>query len=236
LLGGGATVAVLGCGVDVVYPAENKQLFRDVEANGCLLSEYPPGTPPHRYRFPRRNRIISGLSLGVLVTEAPEKSGAMITAEDALEQGRDIFVLPANVGVSSFGGNLKLLREGAAPVGCAWDIVQEYREQYPEILKENHDEFTEDVQKAPATQTVDAKKVIDNQKNKAYIDLKDMEVSLTEAEKTVARLLSGGAVHMDVLTEKLQTSASRLLPLMTRLQIKGIVCQTSSGVYELAEK
>ena len=83
---------------------------------------------------------------------------------------------------------------------------------------------------------VDAKKVIDNQKHKAYIDLKDMEGSLTEEEKTVARLLSGGAMHMDVLAEKLQTSASRLLPLMTRLQIKGIVCQIACGVYELAEK
>ena len=91
-------IAVLGCGVDVVYPAGNRVLFEDIAAHGCLLSEYPPQTPALGSHFPVRNRIISALSLGVVVVEAPKRSGALITANRALEQGRDVFTVPGNVG------------------------------------------------------------------------------------------------------------------------------------------
>ena len=131
----GYAVGVLGCGVDRVYPACNLELFRRMERNGCLLSEYPPGTKPDKWNFPRRNRIISGLSCGVLVVEAPVKSGSLITARQALEQGRDVFVVPGNIDVATFAGSNHLLREGGTAVSSGWDVVGEYKMIYPHAVK-----------------------------------------------------------------------------------------------------
>ena len=137
LMGNSPVVGVLGCGADQIYPAKNKRLFEDVRRYGCILSEYPPETPPLSWHFPRRNRIISGLSCGVLVVEAPLKSGALITARQALDQGRDVFVVPGNIGVDSCAGSNRLLRDGAAAVGCGWDILSEYTYLYPDRLHEH---------------------------------------------------------------------------------------------------
>lgn len=132
---GGTVVGVLGCGADRIYPASNRELFYKVLDNGgCLLSEYPPGTPPNHWQFPRRNRIISGISAGVLVVEAPEKSGALITARYALEQGRDVFAVPGNLGVAGCAGSNGLLRDGAAFVTCGWDILSTYAERYRDTV------------------------------------------------------------------------------------------------------
>ena len=137
LMGDGPVVGVLGCGVDQIYPARNKNLFADVERYGCILSEFPPETPPLAWHFPKRNRIISGLGCGVLVVEAPAKSGALITAHQALDQGRDVFVVPGNILVDSCQGSNRLLREGAAAVGCGWDILSEYVHLFPDRLHDN---------------------------------------------------------------------------------------------------
>ena len=128
------TVGVLGCGADIVYPRSNRKLFEDMQQYGCLLSEFVPGTPPAGFNFPRRNRIISGLSCGVLVVEAPEKSGALITAQAALDQGRDVFVVPGNIDVDTFVGSNRLLRSGAIAVGSGWDLMSEYEMQYPDTI------------------------------------------------------------------------------------------------------
>ena len=125
LTAGGQTVGVLGCGADMVYPVSNKALFADVEKFGCILSEFPPGTPPLRWNFPKRNRIISGLSNGVLVGEAPEKSGSLITANLAPEQGRDVFVVPGKIDVPSCVGSSRRLRGGARLAGTGWEILSE---------------------------------------------------------------------------------------------------------------
>jgi DNA processing protein len=115
LAAGGATAAVLGCGVDRVYPARNSNLAQRILAGGgALLSEYRPGTPPARHRFPERNRIISGLCHAVLVVEASERSGSLITARLALEQGRDVLAVPGAIGNATSAGCLRLIREGAA--------------------------------------------------------------------------------------------------------------------------
>lgn len=132
---GASVVGVLGCGVDRIYPANNRALFyRVVDNGGCLLSEYQPGTPPNHWHFPRRNRIISGIAAGVLVVEAPEKSGALITARCALEQGRDVFAVPGNLGVAGCAGSNGLLRDGAAFVTCGWDILSTYAERYRDTV------------------------------------------------------------------------------------------------------
>ncbi|WP_160162739.1 DNA-processing protein DprA [Magnetococcus marinus] len=124
LLGGGATVAVLGCGLDVSYPKPNMQLKAQIIRQGCLVSEYPPGTQPHPKRFPRRNRIISGLSRGVVVVEGGLKSGSLITARMALEQNREVFAVPGAVDDERSRGVHQLLKEGATLVESAADVVQ----------------------------------------------------------------------------------------------------------------
>lgn len=122
---GRPTVAVLGCGPDICYPRESWPLYGDIPARGAVVSEFPPGTPPSRLNFPRRNRIISGLSNGVLVAEAPEKSGALITADLALAQGRDVYAVPGNIDSPGSAGGNKLIKQGAKLVTGAADILED---------------------------------------------------------------------------------------------------------------
>ena len=133
LKAGGRTIAVLGCGIDHVYPADNKELAKAIVENGALISEFPVGTPPEGRNFPRRNRIISGLSLGVLVVEAPPGSGALITANIAAEQGRDVFAVPGNIFNKASQGTNKLIQEGAKLVMSAADILDEMNIAYTRV-------------------------------------------------------------------------------------------------------
>ena len=130
----GRAAAVLGNGLDVVYPRENQYLYEDVASAGCLISEYPPGTRPVGSHFPYRNRILSGLSVAALVVEAPERSGALITAAAALEQGRDVFAVPGPIDAPASVGCNQLIRDGAGLVSDAWDILREYEGRFPEKL------------------------------------------------------------------------------------------------------
>ena len=125
LEGGGVTIAVFGCGVDVIYPREHRALADRILEHGALVSEFPIGTPPRKEHFPQRNRIISGLSLAVVIVEAAEGSGSLITAEFALEQGRTVLAVPGNVlGGRNYGAHA-MLRDGAKLVECADDILEE---------------------------------------------------------------------------------------------------------------
>lgn len=124
LLEKGRTIGVLGCGFDVIYPPENKGLYREIIERGSLISEYAPGTPPLPQNFPARNRIISGLSEGVIIVEASERSGALITADFALEQGREVMVVPGNVRSSISKGCHKLIKQGAYLIDSAEDVIE----------------------------------------------------------------------------------------------------------------
>lgn len=126
----GKTIAVLGCGVDISYPPENDKLLRQISASGCVLSEYPPGTPPTPGLFPARNRLISGLCRGVVVIEAAEKSGSLITADAALEQNRDVFAVPGSIFSKHNRGSHNLIKQGAKLVDCVSDILEEYQIDY----------------------------------------------------------------------------------------------------------
>lgn len=122
---GGRTIAVLGCGVDVVYPRQNEALLEQITRHGCLLSQYPMGTKPARGHFPHRNRIISGMTMGTLIVEAPIRSGALITARQAAEQGREVFAVPGQVGAAASEGPHALIRDGAKLVETVEDILVE---------------------------------------------------------------------------------------------------------------
>jgi len=131
LEGGGTTVAVLGCGVDVVYPARNRGLYRQLVARGAVVSELPMGARPQAASFPRRNRIISGLSLGVVLVETPARSGALITASCAVDQNREVFAVPGDITDGRSAGCHRLLRDGACLVEGVDDVVEELGQLLP---------------------------------------------------------------------------------------------------------
>lgn len=151
--GGGKTIAVLGCGVDVCYPMENERLMQQIIGNGCVISEYPPQTKPISYHFPQRNRIISGLCKMVVVVEAGKKSGTLITADLALENGRDVFVVPGNVTSRFSEGTNNLIKQGCPIITEYSDILfalgisyqKEETEKYYQTVLENLEPFEKEV-------------------------------------------------------------------------------------------
>lgn len=167
---GGHTVAVLGCGIDRVYPPDNEGLMEEIVLRGTVITEFKPSTPPVGSNFPIRNRIISGLCQGTLVVEADEKSGAMITARDALRQGRDIFALPGKVGDQNSYGTNSLIRDGAKMVTSAVDILEEYQFYYPqaihiENLPISMPRFTVSPLKKEKTKVASPSKALEERKN-----------------------------------------------------------------------
>ena len=242
LTAGGTVIGVLGCGIDVVYPATHRSLYLDTERNGCLISEFPPATPPYKWNFPRRNRIISGLSNGVLVVEAPHGSGALITARRALDQGRDVFVVPGNIDVPTFEGSNALLRDGGIAVSSGWDVVSEYEALYPGIIKKEQqllqqsaiEDNTEKTMLKVAQKPVvpigesvfDRKKVkkpIDNSDKKSYSDQREIFESLTQEEKNLLEPLRNGEALVDDLIAGSGLPAGKVLSMLTMLQIRGVV-------------
>lgn len=237
-------VCVLGCGLDVVYPAENHFLFRDIEMHGCMISELPPGTPPEARNFPPRNRIISGLSLGVLVVEAPEHSGALITADFALEQGRDVFSIPANIGVKSCAGSNRLLREGAIMVDSGWDVLQQYTYLFPDKL--NDGRLAETARKIFQTRYhmalpvyspmpmigSDDKKSVDNPPVKNYSDEKEKSCAYTADETAVQSVMEAEPIHCDQIVAKCGLPVSRVMAALTMLQIKKRVEKLPGNYYQ----
>ena len=218
LRAGGFTCAVLGCGVDVPYPAENRRLYEDILATGVILSEYPPKTEPESWRFPQRNRIMSGLSLGTLVVEAPEKSGALITANDALEQGREVFAVPGPIDAPSSRGCHKLIREGAGLVSCAWDLLSEYESRYPHKLHPDEKVLPELPDKSGAPVQKETKK-------QAALPVVDGKAAgLTDDQIAVLRVLKGdGDLLTDEVAEKIDIPVRRVLSALTMLEIDGYV-------------
>lgn len=248
LTAGGSIVGVLGCGVDVVYPSFHRSLYLDTERNGCLISEFPPGTPPYRWNFPKRNRIISGLSNGVLVIEAPQKSGSLITARLALDQGRDVFVVPGNIDVVTCQGSNAMLRDGAIAVSSGWDVMSEYQHLYPGKVrhdstaplqtiaedelktKENKEEailrvaqksaFTH--KKASSEKKTEKKPATKESKPFNY-DRQEIWSSLSEEEQSLLMPLKQGEMSADDLIAASGLPTGKVLAMLTMLQIRGVI-------------
>ncbi len=222
----GSVVAVLGTGVDIVYPAWNSRLQNLIARTGALVSEYPPGTRGSKASFPQRNRIISGLSAGVAIVQAPEKSGALITAARAQEQGRDIFVVPGNVDDNSFTGSNALIRDGACLIRSGQDIIDEYRWRIP---RKNGNSTPPDMY----NETEPAKLVIDNNKGISYIDLMEQLGQLSEEEITLVGTLSGGELYSDELIARSALRPEAALSALTLLELKGYIKAQPDGRFKL---
>ena len=256
---GGTVIGVLGNGADIVYPLSNRSLFADTLRHGCLLSEFPPGTPPYKWNFPKRNRIISGLCCGVLVVEAPKGSGALITARQAAEQGRDVFVVPGNIGVDTCEGSNALLRDGATLVQSGWDVMCEYESLFPGKVRkygsqgkqsaypEELERMNAELEKSPLKvaqkprlldkiktgKAHKEKKVIDNGEKPPYSDVEKSLPQLTDEEKLVVEQLRQGPKLRDDVIADSGLPAARVGAVLTMLEIKGILGRLPGNKLEL---
>ncbi|MBO5837758.1 MAG: DNA-processing protein DprA [Oscillospiraceae bacterium] len=220
------TVAVLGCGVDIAYPPTNRKLFSKILQRGCIVSEYPPQTQPKPWHFPARNRIISGLCDGVVVVEAPERSGALSTANHTLEQGRDVFAVPANIDVVSCAGSNRLLRDGAQIALNGYDVVKTYENRYPDVVKNPEENQQYPAQADAPAQSTD-KKGIDNSPLEHYHFLNDGASQLTPEECKLIGFLTREPKPVDIVIAQMDLPAPVVLEMLTNLSLKGIVLQHS---------
>ena len=228
LRAGGTVTAVLGNGLDVVYPPENQYLYEDVAAAGALISEYPPGTPPEAKHFPVRNRIMSGLCLGTLVVEAPARSGALITAGTALEQGRDVFAVPGPIDAPASVGCNRLIRDGAGLVSDAWDILGEYEPRFPDKLRR------EGARETPAVLGYQARQKTEPKPVPPSVSLSHNDYSLTDDQICLLRALTEEPMLVDDLIELTDIPTRRGLSALTVLEIEHLVTQHSGKRYARA--
>lgn len=240
LTAGGFVIGVLGGGVDVIYPKSNTALYHDLEECGCVISEHPPGTEPVSWHFPKRNRIISGISNGVLVVEAPERSGALSTARQAGEQGRDVFAVPGNIDVETFVGCNNLLDDGAYMARSGWDVVRQYANMYPAAVvkytgpasmnaypdETENQEISEakvaQKPKMPRKEPPKEKKDIDKEESSAYSDGNKDLPKLNPEEQKLYDLLQAEMLVDDLIAAS-GMAAARVLAVLTMLQVRGVV-------------
>jgi DNA processing protein len=208
LAGGGSTCAVLGCGIDIAYPPENAPLAMEIARHGCVLSEFPPGTPPMKHHFPMRNRILSGMSLGVVVVEAKLASGAMITARWAADQGREVFAVPGPVEQDTCRGPHRLIKEGA----CLVEDVDDILAALP-----------------PCGRVVDEIKGFHH-----YAGLDPGKGSLDGDEKRIVLALDLAPKHIDELVQICHISSTVILPILLDLEMRGIIESCGGGTYAIA--
>ena len=209
----GTTVAVLGCGADVCYPPAHKDLMARIVEHGAVITEYPPGTEPRAQHFPMRNRIMSGLCRGVIVIEAPEKSGALITADRALEQGRDVFAVPGNINSPQSAGTNRLLREGGAElITCAADVLSHYPEESRHLT--------------PTKALPD----LSRRRKERPAPTPPSRITLSAAEQTVLDAVKSGADSTDAIIEETGMMASRVLAALTMLEINGMLRRDGARV------
>lgn len=226
LRAGGLTAAVLGCGVDVVYPPENDRLYEDVAASGVLLSEYPPGAEPFGWHFPARNRILSGLCLATLVVEAPEKSGALITAATALEQGRDVFAIPGPLDAEGSVGCNRLIRDGAGLATESWDILREYQSRYPHKLHPDGEKLPPLPKKSEIFYPERSKKNKVAPSGLPVINVRRNAEGLTDDQIKVLRILDDKEPMLtDDIALRANVPVRRILSAVTMLEIDGYTRQ-----------
>ncbi len=254
---GGLTIAVLGTGVDTVYPVENKRLYGEIKDSGVVLSEFPMGTAPLPMNFPLRNRIISGLSLAVVVVEAPLRSGAMMTARMALEQGREVFALPGHAGSRKGSGTNKLIKDGATLVESAGDIIEALSAETScadtgkKVAKKRRNAEKDRHGQLPliSGQQLSGQQLSGQQLSGEQLTgqqsfgeslhftgqpLRPTGVSPSGAsaqEAIVIGLLDDGPLHIDGIAEKSGIAVQRLSVLLLDMELKGVVAQKPGKLF-----
>lgn len=204
------TIAVLGCGLDIAYPAENRELLNAISQDGAVISEYPLTTPPVAGHFPARNRIINGLSKGILVVEATKKSGSLITAELALSEGRDVFAIPGNIYSIKSQGCHKLIQQGAKLVMSVQDIIEEYQDN---IINQQ-----DKMQNNDTIETIEKKQV--------------KSCSMNKEEQLIYECLSmEEAKSVDEIIYQLRIDVSNIAFILLQMKLKGLIKETSPNFY-----
>ncbi len=219
LKGGGKTYAVLGCGLDTVYPASNRELYRLVSKNGAVLSEFPPDAGPDRHHFPIRNRIIAGLCAGTVVVEAGRRSGSLITAGQALEMGRDVFAVPGSIFSPMSEGTNQLLKEGAKPACGVADLLEEYPAALARILPA---EPAQQTLFAPAERPAASRPEPAPAFSPARTPPKRSVQGLDEVQRAVLALLDASPRHVDELAVRANLPPGQVLAVLTVLEIQGL--------------
>lgn len=243
LKAGGPVVSVLAGGIDIVYPREHRFLYEDVAAAGMLISEHPPGTEHRGTHFPIRNRIISGLSVGVIAVESKRSGGTLHTVGHALEQNRDVFAVPGPWNAASSEGVNLLIQEGVAKlIMSGEDVLCELRDRFParlrkvapmapEVLEQRRDDVGKHMTRSP----VQPEKEVDIQPDVEYIDWMECKNNLTEDQRTVMLVLAEGKMlHADEIVERTQLPARRVLSALTMLQLQSYVTEESGKRFRLA--
>ena len=221
LLAGGSTVAVLGCGLDIVYPPEHMTLRRETPKRGAVISEFPLGAKPEGFHFPIRNRLMSALSLGVVVVEGELSSGSLITANYALEQGKDVFAVPGSVLSGLSKGPFRLLQAGAIPVSCAGDILEEYRYRYAAKID----------WRVPVEQNEREKPSAESRPKKADLaqpvvpirKKRDLPPECDENIREIYEVLSEIPINADEIAARTQKNPAEVLTALSELEIMGYI-------------
>ncbi len=246
----GCVVGILGCGVDRIYPASNGDLFEGALKKGCLISEFPPGMRPYKWNFPKRNRLISGMSHGVLIVEAPEKSGAMITARQALDHGKELYAVPGNANAASAKGSNQLIMDGASVAQCGRDILERFSPRFPELkicdeecpdpaILGKMTKLCRGTQSSPERKTEkfssNYKIDIDNPAKQPYIDVEKHHPQLSDEERAIVAQLSQGARNLDEVVCGAGLSMGKAMSLLTMLEIKGVIRRRPGNIIDLQE-
>ncbi len=213
----GRTIAVLGSGIDVIYPPENKKLFEEISAKGAVISEYPLGTEPKSPHFPSRNRIISGMSYGIVVVEANERSGSPITARLALEQGREVFAVPGSIDAPGSKGTHRLLRDGAKLVENVYDVLEEV---IPQIARESRAADEEDT--AAEHTPAPAQGIVPGD-----------GASLTVDERAILSCMKGEPIQINGITAAGGYPVDHTLRILLSLELKGYIDQLPGKRFKL---
>lgn len=230
----GRTIAVLGSGLGVIYPPENKRLYEEIVENGAVVSEFSYQTIPDRKNFPMRNRIISGLSLGVVVVEAARHSGSLITANIALEQGREVYAVPGKVDSLNSAGTNNLIKQGAKLVQNADDILEDLEPVISRYLRistsSDKSHQKSDNQRSNVQELVHRETKIS--KSSPVLN----PAGLSEEEKEIHSLLSSEPVYIDNITEKTSMPASKVSSILMKLELKHLVRQLPGKMFVQSER
>lgn len=238
MLAKGRTLAFLGCGLSFGYLKENAALRRAITRYGAVMSEYPPFAPANKATFPIRNRLISGVSLGVVVVEAGIKSGSLITANCALEQGRDVFAVPGDIVRSSFDGTNYLIKNGAKPVFSAEDILCEYEYMYGDLfdIEKSKTALSKvpyvDYRKPKTKPQPQQPKVEEKPLQKAVVK-KEFPDGISEDAKCVFSVLDENETHIDDIVRKTNLKMNIVLASLTELELMGFVQLVSGKKYKI---